>query len=479
MGLLKTGIVLSVVFTFISCAGIISEETISSGSGKDGLFKGTLAVYFYQPDVNPQDINFTIEWLKIKRKNGEWIELLSTPLAIKSLGIAGEQIFLSESSIQEGEYEGLKMRVSKASVRRDEKYYTLALSQSEGEVDIACDILTIKEGGGEALFLIWDADKSVSDNYLFNPSIKVELQEISTKTLLLYVANSGSNYISVIDRFENRVVGIIGVERNPTAMVLSEEQERLYVMNSSSNSISVIDTSQDYVRDKIQFVSGIEPVEMVMVPYSDKRNHGKLYITNRGSNDVTVVDTFMKSQIKNIRVGNSPLGISANILRQEIYVANSGSNSISVIDSLTDTVKTTITVDKMPVDVVATKSFLYVINKGSDNITVIDTVTKTVKNKIPAGAAPRKGLYSEKYNRIYITNHDNGEISFLIPAAAVITRSVKVGYKPLGLAIDEGRNRLYITDYGSNAVTVVNPTSEIIEKKITVGKKPYGIVSVK
>jgi len=50
----------------------------------------------------------------------------------------------------------------------------------------------------------------------------------------------------------------------------------------------------------------------------------------------TAIDTFMKSQIKSVRVGNAPLGVSANPERQEVYVANSGSNSISVIDSITD-----------------------------------------------------------------------------------------------------------------------------------------------
>src|SRR3990167_5648228 len=470
MILLKTRIILMIIPLIISCAEMKVE--------KEGRLDGTLIVYLYSGS-NQQDINFTVDGLEIKQKDGEWIKLSEKPLTIRSLDIANNQVLLTESAVREGEYDRVKIRVSDATVRRNEKYHSLALPQPGGEVELEGTIVNIRHGESIALFLIWNPDKSISNNYLFNPSINIEPQDVSPKTLLLYVTNSGSNYISVIDRFENRVVGIIGVEKNPTSMALSKEQERLYVLNSSSNSISVIDTSQDYVRDRIQFDSGIEPVEMAMIPYSDKRNHGKLYITNRGSNDVTAIDTFMKSQIKSVRVGNAPLGVSANPERQEVYVANSGSNSISVIDSITDEVKATINVDRTPVDVVVVRNNIYVLNAESDSITIIDTVTKTIKGRIQAGINPRKGIYSEKYNRIYLSNYGVGQVSFLIPSSAVITRSINAGSKPIGLAIDEGRNHLYITDYSSNRVILINPVSEVVEKIIIVGKKPYGIVSVK
>ncbi|OGW07741.1 MAG: hypothetical protein A2W77_04780 [Nitrospinae bacterium RIFCSPLOWO2_12_39_16] len=473
---LLSSVLCPLVFCFlllilISCTGMkIEREEVS---------EGTLVFYLYLPNSNQQDINFTIEKIEIKQRDGGWIKLSEKPFVIRSLDIAKDQVLLTESNIMEGEYDRVMIRISNASVRRNEKFHTLALPQPNGEVELKGDIISIGSSESRAIFLTWEPDKSVSNNYLFSPSITIESQRVSPKTLLLYVANSGSNYVSVVDRFENRVVGVIGVEKNPTSLVLSQEQERLYVLNSRSNSISIIDTSQDFVRDRIQFSSGIEPVEMAMIPYSDRRNHGKLYITNRGSNDVTAIDTFMKSQIKSVRVGNAPLGVSANPERQEVYVANSGSNSISVIDSITDEVKATINVDRTPVDVVVVRNNIYVLNAESDSITIIDTVTKTIKGRIQAGINPRKGIYSEKYNRIYLSNYGVGQVSFLIPSSAVITRSINAGSKPIGLAIDEGRNHLYITDYSSNRVILINPVSEVVEKIIIVGKKPYGIVSVK
>lgn len=471
MKLFKRFAVILTIFFFFP-----GEEIVSGG--EDNRLKGTLVVYLYQPVANPQDISFTLDKVEIKRRNGEWISLAIKPTSLRSIDMQGNQILLAELRLMEGKYRAIRMWVSNASFMRNKKNFNLALPQPDKNVEIEVGI-TIREGESSALFLKWDPNKSIKGDYLFQPLIRPELQKLSPQSVLLYVTNSGSNYISVVDRFENRVVATIGVEQAPTGLVLSQEQERLYVLNSRSSSVSIIDTTQDFVRERIQLISGIEPLEMAMIPDNNNRNNGKLYITNKGSNDVTVVDTDLKSQITTVKVGNEPLGIAANSKRQEVYVANSGSNSISVIDSRTDTVKVTINVDSKPLDFVIVDDLLYVLNGRANRITVIDIASKKVTNTISPGANPRKAIYSEQFDRVYLTNYDTSQISFLIPSLGVVTRSINLGVQPIGLAIDENRNRLYVTGYNSNVIAVVNPVSEMVEKIITVGKKPYGIVFIK
>lgn len=464
----KNRLLKSVVFFFIIFPLFSYAEIERSG--------GRILVYLYIPDVNPQDVNYVMDTLEIRKERGEWISLLEEPVAVRAAEIAGDQIQLTESFVEAGEYTEMRMRVSDATLKMDNNRYTLALPKPNGEVNIKLAV-RIRNEDSVALFLIWNPDKSVINRFSFQPSIRFEKQKISSQTLLLYVANSGSNYLTVIDRFENRVVGVIGVGENPTGLVLSKEQGRLYVLNSGSNSISFIDTSQDYVVDRIHLISGIDPVEMAMIPHSNNVDHGKLYITNRGSNDVTVADTFLKAQVKSIRVGNAPMGITANPERAEVYVTNSESNSISIIDSLSDTVKATINVGTKPLGIVVVKDSIYVLNEGSDRITIIDLVSKKITGTLLV-RGPRMGIYSKQYDKVYLSNYSTGQVSFLIPTSAVITRSISVGRQPIGVAIDENRNRLYVVNSGSNTVTVINTVSEVVEKTITVGEKPYGIVSI-
>src|SRR3989338_1283332 len=133
--------------------------------------------------------------MKIEReqRDGGWIKLSEKPFVIRSLDIAKDQVLLTESNIMEGEYDRVMIRISNASVRRNEKFHTLALPQPNGEVELKGDIISIGSSESRAIFLTWEPDKSVSNNYLFSPSITIESQRVSPKTLLLYVANSGSN----------------------------------------------------------------------------------------------------------------------------------------------------------------------------------------------------------------------------------------------------------------------------------------------
>lgn len=474
MKLLKKIIFTLAVFFIFSFSGMGIAQSVNINKKPSC----TIVFYLYQPDINPKDISFTIEKLEIKKQNGEWKSADEKPITVRSVDIQGEQILLTELHVEEGEYNRIRIQVSNASFTRENKHFNLALPQPDKTIEIGTSLF-LRRGQFTAIFLNWHPNTSIRDDYLFQPVIKAEPQKLSPQSVLLYVANRGSNYISVIDRFENRVVAIIGVEEDPTGLVLSREQEKLYVLNSQSSSISIIDTTQDFVRDRIQLISGIEPIEMAMIPDNNNRNNGQLYIANRGSNNVTVVDTNLKLQITSVRVGNEPLGITANPDRQEVYVANSGSNSISIINSLTNTVTSTIIVDYKPVDVVIVGSFLYVLSGGTNWITVIDIASRKTIKTIPSDANLRKAVYSEQFDRVYLTNYDTGKIAFLIPSLGVITRTINVGLKPVGLAIDESRNRLYITGYNSNKVAVINPVSETVEKLITVGKNPYNITFIK
>jgi len=463
------------IFLTFSCAGIAEIAEKESNAGAQ---KGALVLYFYQPVLNPLDISFVIKNVEIKKQNGEWTSLSRQPVSIRSTDIQGNQVLLAESQLEEGDYEKIRMEVLNPIFSREQKEFNLTMPQQDNKVELNIAV-SIRANISAALFLNWFPNKSIASENDFRPLITVERQKLSPPNVLLYVTNRGSNYVSVIDRFENRVVAVIGVEQNPTGIALSPEQDRLFVLNSGSNSISIIDTSQDFARDRIQLISGIQPIEMALIPSLDDRNGGKLYISNQGSNDVSVVDISRKAQIKSISVGNKPLGIVANPERQEIYVVNSGSNSISIIDSQTDTVKNIIDVDTNPLDAVVVNDFLYVLNGGVNRITLINLILGKIDGSINVSSNLRNALFSKQFNRVYLTHYDTSQISFLIPSSRIITRTIDADIKPMELAIDETRNSLYVAGHNSNKIAVIDPISEMVEKIITVGKNPYGIAFIK
>ena len=58
----------------------------------------------------------------------------------------------------------------------------------------------------------------------------------------LYLANQGSNTVTVYDTATTAAVKTITVGARPTGLVVSPDETKVYVTNAFSNSVSVIET---------------------------------------------------------------------------------------------------------------------------------------------------------------------------------------------------------------------------------------------
>ena len=161
----------------------------------------------------------------------------------------------------------------------------------------------------------------------------------------IYVANSFSNDVSVIDTNTNAVVKNIPVGDYPTAVALSMPRENhypyVYVANTRSHSVSVIDGTTNAVVKNI-------PVGTTTDLSFDYAS-ATLYVVNSVSNDISVIDTNTNSVVKNItNIGKFPSHIASNPNTNTIYVVNSGSDSVSVVDGVTNKVVAGVKFDVNP-----------------------------------------------------------------------------------------------------------------------------------
>ena len=117
-----------------------------------------------------------------------------------------------------------------------------------------------------------------------------------------YVANSGSNNVTVIDTTTNTVVGApIPAGTNPIGVGVDPTVHRAYVANLNSDNVTVIDTTTNTV-------VGV-PIPAGSIPNGvgvDPTVH-RAYVTNNGSNNVTVIDTTTNTVVGTpIPVGTAP-----------------------------------------------------------------------------------------------------------------------------------------------------------------------------
>jgi YVTN family beta-propeller protein len=415
------------------------------------------------------DITFTISGMSFLTNQGEWIDV-ALERRIDSAELTEQQLKLSEFYLPAGRYERMKWTVSEAKVKRAGKTFSLAVA-APGEEDVLDIEFVVFRRESLTLFVDWDLEASVADKYLFQPRITARKQGIEITRLLIYVTNSGSDCVTVIDRQQDWVVGTIAVGRSPMGVATSPDQTKVYVANSGSNSISVIDKAAMRVIKTISNF-GYSPAELAF------SGDGRwLYATNPNSDNVSVIDTASDVVIQRIEVGQRPTGIAFDPDRNKIYVANWASHSVSIIDVDTYTVEDAVTVGLNPSAVAIYEDKLYVANSGSNNISVIDLPSYVVEETIPVGQRPlwvQTGLS----RRIYVANGDNNEVAFIYASMGEVTRHISVGDLPSQMGVDPVRRKLYVVNRLSEDLSVIDLLRNKVKTVIQVGTKPYGIALI-
>jgi len=203
---------------------------------------------------------------------------------------------------------------------------------------------------------------------LYVPSESMESCGISTY--------AGSGTYACLDTFET------GGSESVSA-VITPAGDKLYLTNSGSDDVSVIDLSSQQVTATIPV--GDTPLGAAVSP-----NGTAVYVTNMMAGTVSVIDTASDTVVGSLPVGARPWGIAVNPAGTKVFVANSGEGSVSVIDTGTSTVRKTIPVGAAPHWLAVTPDgrHVWVSNHDSGTVSVIDTASETVIRSVALGGRP-------------------------------------------------------------------------------------------
>ncbi|MGH9571487.1 MAG: YncE family protein, partial [Candidatus Angelobacter sp.] len=141
--------------------------------------------------------------------------------------------------------------------------------------------------------------------------------------LLALVLAAGLAVVSCPQLSGQTVTATIGAGTNPSAVAVNPATNKIYIANRGSNNVTVIDG----ISNSVSTVTvGSSPVAVAINPATNQ-----IYVANNVSNDLTVIDGATNSTSL-VTVGSGPVAVAVNSATNKIYVANSGSNNVTVID---------------------------------------------------------------------------------------------------------------------------------------------------
>jgi YVTN family beta-propeller protein len=272
------------------------------------------------------------------------------------------------------------------------------------------------------------------------------------------------------------------VGRNPVSIHLDSEGNKAYVANSGSNSISVIDLKAR--REVARFGAGEQPD--AAVPSPDGKT---LVVANRGANSVALLDP-VSGKVRSI-FENCPGAAAPAILADssKVFVACSAGHQVMVI-SLAQTadhkpdqpptaqLQAIIDVGRAPVDLALKPDGgeLFVSNSLSGTISEVETNSNDVGGANLIGEDPVRGLVSRDNAILYVADLNSQYVTVYSIDDGKRTGSVHVGDGPSALAFSAAGNLIFATDSRSGDVAVIRTATNSLFTLIPAGRNPTAIV---
>jgi YVTN family beta-propeller protein len=280
---------------------------------------------------------------------------------------------------------------------------------------------------------------------------------------VMYVQNSNSSSISVIDLATNSILLNITLDEMLQNIKLSEDQLTLYVMTTDggSGSIFMLNTTSNELIKEI-------PTE---VSVQDIANfNGNLYVSDLIGGRVLVLNTN-GTLINEIDVGARPQFMEVRPDGQVLYVTRSG-GPISIVDLEQNAMIKEIDSGNIPHRLSFTNdgSKLFVVNAESDTLSVIDSHRHEIMKNIPVGDNPAYVALNPDETLAYVTNMDSDTISLVDTQTFEVVDEIPVGNGPYGIAFSaDGGDLSYVSNMRGNDVSIINTASNNISDTIYAG----------
>lgn len=179
-----------------------------------------------------------------------------------------------------------------------------------------------------------------------------------------------------------------------------------------------------------------------------------------------------------VEVGKMPAEVTFSPDGTRAFVCNSGSGTVSVIDVAAKTVVKEIPVGDTPVGAWPGRDgLMYVDNEASKSISVIDPVALAVTWTYELGFTPGMATIAPT-GELWVTDSDAGRVVTFDPASnePLPLREILVGAGAHAMAFSTDDKRAYVSNQNDDTLSIIDVVTGSVIDTLAVGHQPNGIV---
>lgn len=279
---------------------------------------------------------------------------------------------------------------------------------------------------------------------------------VDATTNRIYVANHGSDTVSVIDGATNKVIASILVGYQPNGISVDPQTDTVYVTDVSttdgSNSVSVINGANDTVSGSITIPATGYGVAV------DSLTDTVYVASDQGTFIIDGANGTLSATVA--AVGHS---VAVDPATDTIYVAGGLTGSASAIDGATDEITTVkldctlaVTVDSSIDHVYMTSGYC-----GADSeVDIVAGTSLAIIHVVDIGAGGAFIAVDDTTHVVYWTGQDNGmspsTVTVFSGSTWLVAGTVTVGLDAMAIGVNPSTHRAYAVNADSDTVSVIS-----------------------
>jgi len=293
---------------------------------------------------------------------------------------------------------------------------------------------------------------------------------------LVYVPNSNSNTVDVINPSTGAIVEHFAVPAQPQHVVPSYDLKTLWVNSDTGNALTPINPATGLpgqpipvadpynlyftpdgkyalvMAERLHRIDWRDPTTMALihttpvpcsgVNHADFSADGRYFIVScEFDGRVLKLDTLTKQVVGVMRLTPDamPQDVKVSPDGKVFYIADMQSNGVWEIDGATFKKIGFVPTGKGAHGLYISRdaSVMYVTNRGEGSISLIDLATRTVEAtwRIPGGGSPDMGGLSVDGTQLWVSGRYNGVVYEISTVDGHLIRKIKVGSGPHGLCV--------------------------------------------